>query len=115
MKKDDSVFVGHILKEISDVEGFVSGIKKEEFNSNLMLQKAIVRSVEIIGEAVKNLSGSFRKQYSDVEWVAIAGMRDKLIHNYFGVDLDLVWVVVKKELGLLKKQMLKIKYDLEGE
>ncbi len=69
----------------------------------------------MIGEAVKNLPDTFRNKYPNIEWKPIAGLRDKLIHGYFGVDMNTVWDIIKEDLPILKKKMLRIKEDLENE
>jgi uncharacterized protein with HEPN domain len=74
-------------------------------------QSAIVREIEIIGEAVKNISNMVKNKNKDVEWKAIAGTRDKMIHHYFGVDLDIIFSIVKREIPILKKQMERISKD----
>ena len=105
-------FFNDILGSISAIEDFSNGMKKEELLSDRLKQSAIVREIEIIGEAVKNIPDSFRKKHLDVPWNKIAGMRDIIVHGYFKVDLDAVWNVIKKDLPLLKKQMNKIKAEL---
>ena len=98
----------NILDAISDVEQFMDDVTKEAFFKNKEKQYAILRALEIIGEATKNLSLELKTNNREVQWKDIAGMRDKLIHEYFGVNLDLVWDTVKKDLPILKKQLNKI-------
>lgn len=76
--------------------------------SNEMKQYAIVRAIEIIGEAVKNLPSSFKSKHPSISWKEIIGTRDKIIHHYFGVDLDIIWDIVNKDIPDLKKKILKI-------
>ncbi len=104
--KNDKVYLKHILDTISDVEKFMQGVTEEQFFGNKEKQYAVLRGLEIIGEATKNLSNELKAKSSDVDWKNIAGMRDKLIHAYFGVNLPLVWETVKKDLPPLKKQVL---------
>jgi uncharacterized protein with HEPN domain len=104
--KKDKVYLTHILDAISDIEKFMQGVSEEEFFGNKEKQYAVLRGLEIIGEATKNLSNELKAKRSDVDWKNIAGMRDKLIHAYFGVNLPLVWETVKKDLPPLKKQVL---------
>ena len=108
MNKDPIIFIKHILESIENIESYSKGITKNKFLDNLMMQDAVIRKLEIIGEAVKNLPESFKKNYLNIEWVKIAGMRDKLIHQYFGVDLDLTFDVIKNELPKLKENIQKI-------
>jgi uncharacterized protein with HEPN domain len=102
--KNDKVYVKHILDAIVDIEKFIHGVSQEEFLENREKQYAVVRALEIIGEATKNLSDEVKSQDPTVDWKRIAGMRDKLIHSYFGVNLPLVWETIKKDLPRLKKQ-----------
>ena len=111
--KNDMAFIEHILDSIGAIESFSKGMNKKELVSNRLKQSAIVREIEIIGEAVKNISRNLKNKHKEIEWKEIAGTRDKMIHHYFGVDLDIVWSIIKLNLPKLKKNILKIKTTLE--
>lgn len=106
MKKDPAIFLAHILDSIELIERYSKKLNKVKFLKNQSLQDAIIRRLEIIGEAVKNLSGSFKARYSEIPWKQMAGMRDILIHQYSSVDLLLTWKVVKEHLPPIKKKLL---------
>ena len=106
--KRDKAYLKHILDAISDAKRFMECVTKEEFLENKEKQYAVLRALEIIGEATKNLSKELKQEHSEIQWREIAGMRDKLIHEYFGVKLDLVWTTVKKNLPLFEKQIHEI-------
>jgi uncharacterized protein with HEPN domain len=110
--KNDLVFIEHILDSINAIEKFSKKMSKEELISNRLKQSAIVREIEIIGEAVKNISETLKKKYSKIKWKEIAGTRDKMVHHYFGVDLNIIWDIIKINLPDLKIKILKIKEDL---
>jgi uncharacterized protein with HEPN domain len=110
--KEPIIFIEHILENIEDIEKFADSVAKEDFLENKEKQNAIIRSLEIIGEAVKNMPQKLKTRYKEVPWKEIAGTRDKITHHYFGVDLELIWKIVKENLPSLKKQMLEIKIDL---
>ncbi|MBI2665832.1 DUF86 domain-containing protein [Candidatus Woesearchaeota archaeon] len=101
MKKDLEVFLEHILAEIEKIERHIT--TNSQFLHDENLQDATVRRLEIIGEAVKNLPPSFREKYTEIAWKDFAGLRDKLIHQYFGVNLNTVWHIVLEDLPRLKK------------
>ena len=98
MKKDPIIFIEHIIDSIKNIEQFMKNVKKEDFFKNKEKQSAVVRQIEIIGEAVKNLPEDFRNKHKDVPWKDIAGMRDKLMHHYFGVNLEIVWKTTKEDI-----------------
>lgn len=108
MKKDVKIFLFHILESIERIENFAGGISMDEFLKSEIIQDAVIRRIEIIGEAVKNIPNSFKNKYPDIEWKKIAGTRDNLIHDYFGVDLKLTFKIVEKDLPELKKKISKI-------
>jgi len=114
MKRDEILFLKDILNSISNIETFSKNLSKEKLTSNRLKQSAIIREFEIIGEAVKNISNKTRDKYTSVEWRKIAGTRDIFIHRYFMVDLDRVWELIITYLSPLKKQIQKIKDDLES-
>ena len=86
---------------------------EEEFLCNSLQQDAVIRRIEIIGEAIKHIPTEFKEKYQDIPWRAISGMRDILIHEYFGIDLKLTWRVVQLNIPELKERILEIKEDLE--
>ena len=113
MKKDLKIFLHHILESTEEVENHMRDISEEQFSRDIKTQDAVVRRIEIIGEVAKNLPVSFKKKYPEVEWREIAGMRDKLIHHYFGIKMDIVWETSRKDLPKLKRQVSKILRSLE--
>jgi len=112
-KKDLGIFIEHIIESIGLIDKYVEKISKEEFSKRKDIQDSVTRRIEIIGETVKNLHKDVIAKYSAVPWKEIIETRNKLIHHYFGVDLDTIWSIAKKDLPSLKKQILKIKADLE--
>lgn len=100
--RDCSLFIQDILLAIERIESFISDMEYEAFVEDDKTLSAVVRKLEIIGEAVKQLPDSFTLQHQEIPWKQIAGMRDKLIHFYFGVDPLLVWKTVKNRLPELR-------------
>ncbi len=103
--KDDRIYLGHIRAAIDDIRAYTSA-GRDAFVAEKMRQDAVIRKLEIIGEAVKQLSDRARLLHPEIPWKQIAGMRDRLTHGYFGVDLTLVWGVVERDLQPLDAAVL---------
>lgn len=108
MKRNIKLYLQDIQESILAIEEYTRDIAEDEFYSNRQLQDAIVRRLEIIGEAVKNIDADFRDKYPQIPWKKVAGMRDVVAHEYFGVKLDRVWDVVRNDLPRLKKEIFEI-------
>lgn len=97
--------ISHILVEIKFLQEKRQTLNESEFKNDETMRRAFVRSLEIIGEAVKKIDNGIKNKYPDVKWREIAGMRDKLIHDYFGVDYSIVWDVVENKIDALKQDL----------
>ncbi len=111
----DLIFLKHIMEEIEKIEKSTKNISPAMFKKNSDIQDAVIRRIEVIGEAAKGVSGNTKSKFSDVEWKKIAGTRDILIHAYFSVDLNLTWEIIKSDIPKLKKQIDSILSDIEKE
>lgn len=101
------------MDAIARIESYVQEIDETKFLQHGLIQDGVIRQLEVIGEAVKRLSNELRAKHQDVPWQDIAGMRDKLIHGYFGVDLEKVWLTVLDDLPMLKAAVTEMLKDLE--
>jgi len=108
MKRDDTVYLQHILDAIRKVEVYIQDLNETAFLQNDLVQDGVIRQIEIIGEAAKRLSSGLRKKHGRIPWQDIAGMRDKLVHDYFGVDIEKVWLTAIEDLPILKDEVEKI-------
>jgi uncharacterized protein with HEPN domain len=112
-RRDIRDYLQDILEAITDIEEFVANMTYEEFVKDRKTLNAAVRSIEIIGEASKKLPDSLKSKYPDLPWKEITGMRDKLIHAYFGMDTETIWQTIKYNIPGLKQTIQKIKKEQE--
>jgi len=112
MKRNIKLYLQDIWESILAIEEYTKDCTEDEFNSNRQIQDAVIRRLEIIGEAVKNIDDDFRYKYPQIPWKKIAGIRDIIAHEYFGVKLERVWDVIIKDLPGLRD---KIKSIMEEE
>ncbi len=101
-------YLGDIRTAIAEVKEFTAGMTYEEFEADKRTSNAVIRSLEVLGEATKHIPAMFRRKYPDVPWSKMAGMRDVLIHDYMGVDLKTVWLVAQERLTELHLLLKKI-------
>lgn len=105
MKPDERIFLLHSADAVERALSYVSGMTEREFAANVLTQDGVIRQLEIIGEAARHIPVEFRRAHPGVRWDEMAGMRDKLIHDYFGVDLGRVWLTAAEDLPVLRDQI----------
>jgi uncharacterized protein with HEPN domain len=112
--RDSRLFLQDILESINLIEEYTQDLSQNEFSQNIQVQDAVIRRLESIGEATKNLPRSLRLQYPAVPWQQMAGMRDILIHGYFGANLNRIWEVIEQNLPVLQPQITQILDELQN-
>ncbi len=105
MPRSDIAYLRHILDAINRIGEYLQGVTEVDFHNQYLIQDGVIRQIEIIGEATKQLSKETRENYSHIPWCDIAGMRDKLTHHYFGVDMEEVWLTAQDDLPTLKREV----------
>ena len=115
MKRDYRVYLRDILQALRNTQKFVGRMSYEKFIADRKTISAVIRELEIVGEAAKQIPASVRKKYPQIPWSDMAGMRDKLIHFYFGVDMEIVWETVKVRVPQVEPLMKDVLSDLEQE
>ena len=113
MPRDYKAYIKDILEAIDRIESYTTNLTFDVFSESRLYQDAIVRNLEIIGEAVKRLPKKLIEKYPEIEWKKIAGLRDILIHAYFGIDAEIVWDVVENKIPELKDQILLIQSKIK--
>ena len=109
-KRGDFELVCDIKEAVHRIGGYLGDLSYNDFLRDAKTQDAVVRNLEVIGEAAKNVSAGLKKTYAPIPWKKLAGVRDRLIHHYFGVNLDIIWNIAKKELPLLAAEFEKISF-----
>ena len=112
MKRDESVYLRHILDAIRRIEEYTCGLDEQAFHNRSLIQDGVIRQLEVVGEAVKHLPVALREQYPEIPWQDIAGTRDMLSHHYFGVSLGEVWLTVQRDIPILKAKIIAILDEL---
>ena len=113
MKRNHSVYLRDIIQAFHNAQQFVEGLSYEKFITDRKTVSAVIRELEIVGEATKQIPLSIKKKYPNIPWSDMTGMRDKLIHFYFGVDMEIVWETVKVRIPELGPLIQNVVHDLE--
>jgi uncharacterized protein with HEPN domain len=113
-ERDPVDFLWDILDSIDNIENFIEGFNFDEFAEDNKTVYAVIRALEIIGEATKNLPESLKKEHSEIPWRKMTGIRDKMIHGYFGVDLEVVWSTINEDIPSVKPLIEKILGEIEN-
>ena len=113
-QRDFAQFLQDILDAVDDIEGFIRGMEFNEFSGDKKTIYAVMKALEIIGEATKNLPDTLKNEYPDIPWKFMAGIRDKVVHGYFVVDLPIIWSTAKKDVPSLKSLIEEILEEIES-
>ena len=108
MSRNYSLYLQDIAEAIDRIQSYLEGVARDEFETNQMRLDAVIRNLQIIGEAVKKIPDSIQKKYPNIPWQEIAGLRNRVTHAYFNVDINIIWDVVQSELPILKPQVQRI-------
>ncbi len=101
--KDDKLYLIHIDECIERIESYVKGIDKEDFMNSSLIQDAVIRNLQIMSESTQRLSDNLKDSQPKVDWFKIAGFRNIIVHDYLGVDMDRIWIIIEKEIPTLKQ------------
>jgi uncharacterized protein with HEPN domain len=112
MQKNPSPYIHHIIDASAQITEYLDSVKEGEFKNNEMLQDAVIRNLEIIGEACSKLEDTFKKDRPNIPWKEIVGMRNRLAHEYWDIDLEVIWQTVTKDVPRLQKQLLELEASI---
>jgi uncharacterized protein with HEPN domain len=112
MKKDDTVYLRHIIDAFLQIERYTNGVTYEEFLSNSLLQDAVIRQLEVMGEAARNLSADLQNEYPAIPWRQMISLRNRMIHAYFNVNLQIIWEIIQGDIPNLKQDMMRVLENL---
>ena len=107
-KSDDTGRLNHIYDAIARIDAYTSGVEKAAFLKNSMMQDAVMRQIEIIGEAARYISDEFQEKHAELPWFQMRGIRNKIVHDYLEINVDVIWDTVKNDLPPLKAQVQKL-------
>lgn len=114
MKRNYKLFIEDILEAMNKIEEYIKGLSYEDFTEKEMVEDAVIRKMEIIGEAAKNVPENIKAQYKNIPWKKMVGLRNLTIHEYFGVDLSIIWEIVTKNIPAAKPDIQKVLEDMEA-
>jgi len=106
--RDNFSYLEHILLSIKKIKEYTKDLSKADFDSNELVQDAVLRNIEIIGEATKKISQELKSKYKEIPWREMSGMRDKLVHDYMGIDVEVVWKTITDDIPLIETLINKI-------
>ncbi|MBA2123790.1 hypothetical protein B9J78_02460 [bacterium Unc6] len=112
-KRDWKLFLEDVLESMGLIEGYVKDMNFDNFKSDRKTIDAVIRNLEIIGEASKNIPQNMRDAYKDIDWKGIIGLRNRISHEYFGIDFSVIWNIIKLELPAFKEKFQRIQKEIE--
>jgi len=107
-RRNPELLLADILEAIGKIEGYIADLNREAFANDEKTVDAVVRNLEVIGEAANRLPDDFKLRHSNIEWIKIIGLRHRIVHDYFGIDLDIIWSILENDLNPLKIAIQKI-------
>lgn len=112
-KRDWKLFIEDILESTGFIDKYIKDMNLDDFKKDRKTVDAVIRNLEIIGEATKNVPENIKNTYKDIDWNGIIGLRNRIVHNYFGIDFSIIWNIVKLELPVFKEKIQNIKKEIK--